>query len=204
MVKILSQSGDSLADTYNVVGSVAGIEQLETRELPIVHEMGATVFSERYSRFTRAIVSGDTLQTAAWDVIVDDLPAGIFQIYGIRVRVDVTARVNFCSVAARTVLTGREIPIWAWDSTSDGEIDVRWSDDGAGASAQLFLQPAVANVTLPYFMAGVGQRQQVRSIAFRGVTTTFGAGDVEATLFLDLGLTHVGGISSRGLPMPSW
>ena len=45
MVKILSQAGISLADLYNVEGSIAGIEQLDTRELPIVHEMSGTIFS---------------------------------------------------------------------------------------------------------------------------------------------------------------
>lgn len=204
MVKILSKSGDSLADTYDVEGSVAGIEQLETRELPIVHEMGATIFSERFSTFIRKFESGDILQSANFGIIIDDLPAHPFRIFGIQLFVDQPSRLQFASLAIRDAGNGREMPIFAWDSATDITINVRFSDDGAGAGLRRFLQPAASSTIVPHMIAGLGQPQHVSDLAFRGVTLGFGAGTVQTTALVHIGFSRVAGISSRGLPIPSW
>jgi len=208
MVKILSQSGNSLADTYDVQGSVAGIEQLETRELPIVHEMGATVFSERYSTFIRSANTGAIAQSTAFNVVLNDLPGGAFRVFAIQVFIDTTARIDIASVAARDRGNDREIPIWIWDSTPDGEVRVRFVNDGAGAANVQFLQPSPANIIIPHMMAGAGQPQFVGDLAFRGTSNAFGAGTVTATVLIHLGFSAIGGVpgntTSRGLPIPSW
>lgn len=204
MVKILSQSGNSLADMYDVEGSIAGIDQLETRELPIVHEMGSTIFSERFSTFTRKADTGLVNQSTAFGVSITDLPTPWFKVFGISVLVDVTARLAFASLAIADPVTSREMPIWAWDAANDGEIQVRWSDDGAAGATTQFLQPAVANVRLPYMMAGNRQPQSVRELILRGQTTAFGAGTLRTTVLVNVGFAAVAGVSSRGLPLPSW
>lgn len=204
MVKILSQTGNSLADIYDVEGSIAGIEQLETRELPIVHELGATAFSERFSTILLTAVSGAVLQSVGWSALVAGLPSHVCRIIAVRVFIDVTARLDICSLAARDPVSGREIPIWAWDSATDPEITVRFSDDGAGPAATQFLQPAQANTQLPHILAGVGQPQPVSDLMFRGISSAFGAGNLNATVLVYVGFTAVGGLSSRGLPIPSW
>jgi len=204
VVKVLSQSGNSLADIYDVEGSVAGIEQLETRELPIMHEMGATVFSERFSTLLLSTASGAILQSAQWNVATQGLPGNVTRIFGIRVFVDVTSRVNNCVLSIQDPRSLREMPIWAWDSANDGEFEARFSIDGAAAATVRFLQPAQVNTQLPHIMAGLGQPQPVSGLMFRGITNAFGAGNLNATALVAVGFTQVAGLSSRGLPVPSW
>lgn len=203
MVKILSQAGNSLADIYDAKGSVAGIEQLETRELPIVHEMGSTIFSERFSTFIRSISSGAIAQGTAWNAVITDLPNNAFRIFGIRIFISTTARVTLASLAIQQD-DGREIPIWTWDDATDIELRARFSDDGAAAGTTQFLQPSPGNVMLPHMMAGNDQPQAIPNLAFRGLTSAFGAGTVTSVALIDIGFGQIGGISSRGLPLPSW
>jgi len=204
VVKILSQSGNSLADIYDVEGSIAGIDHLETHDLPIVHEMGATVFSERFSTLINRTSSTAIVQNTGWNVIIADLPSHPFRIFAVQMFVDVTARVLLASIAVSDPITGREIPIWSWDDATDIETRIAYSDDGAAAGTTIFLQPVDATRTLPHLMAGEGQPQNMRDIAFRGVTTGFGAGNVTTVLLMHIGFSEVAGLSSRGLPIPSW
>lgn len=204
MVAILGDAGKSIADLYDVEGSIVDIRELHTAELPIVHEMGATLFSERYSGFLRNATSGAIIQSTAFNVVIDSLPAGPFRIYGVTVFINNAGRIDFASVAIRNPLDGREMPIWIWDSSTDAEVRVRFSDDGAAVGTQLFLQPNAGNVIFPQLIAGLGQPQDVRDIAFRGISTAFGAGNVTCDLLVHVGFSQVGGLSSRGLPIPSW
>lgn len=204
MVKILSSSGRSLSDLYDVQGSIVGIEQLESREVSLVHEMGGTIFSERYSTFTRRAITGDISQSTAFNVVLEDLPSHFFNLIAISVLVSTAARVSNASVAIRNPLSGREMPIWIWASATDAEIAVRFSNDGAAVATGIFLQPNLANVQLPQMMAGAGQPQHVSSLALRGFTSAFGAGTVEVTAFLHVEFAALGALSSRGLPFPSW
>jgi len=202
--KILSQAGDSLADIYDVKGSIAGIENLESRDLPIVHEMGATVFSERFSTEILRISSAAQSQSDDWGTLLTGLPDTVFRVQGVRVFVDVTARVTLASLAMRDPVTARETPIWSWDDANDGETSVRFSDDGAATGVSIFLQPAPGNVQLPKIGAGDQQPQRVNGLIFRGTTPAFGAGTVEAVALVDIAFAQIGGVSSRGLPIPGW
>jgi len=206
MVKILSRSGDSLADTYNVVGSVAGIEQLETRELPIVHEMGATLFSERFSTTIRRQVSGALNQSNNFDVVITNLPAGISRIFGVAVFVPVAeaGRVSLAQVSVRDPTSGRELPIWLWSSVAGSEVTARLEDNAGGVATVSILRPAQPLEAIPSILTGRGQPQRVSDIAIRAETLAFGAGTVTITALVYIGFSQVGGISSRGLPVPSW
>jgi len=204
VVKILSKAGDSLADIYDVEGSIAGIDHLETHSLPIVHEMGGTVFSERFSTLLIRSPSAAIAQNLGFNSILGALPPHPFKIYGIQVFIDTTARILIASVAVQDPVTGRELPIWHWDSAADIETRIAFDDDGAGPLTTIFLQPAAEAVTLPHMMAGRGQPQTTPNVAFRGVSTGFGAGTVQAVLLMHIGFTEVEGVSSRGLPLPSW
>lgn len=204
MVRILSKSGDSLADMYDVRGSVAGIDELITQELPIVHEMGSTVFSERFSTEILRISSAAQSQNDDWGTLLQGLPNTVFRIMGIRVFVDVTARVTLASLAMRDPITARETPIWSWDDATDAETSIRFSDDGAATGVAIFLQPAPGNVQLPHTGSGTEQPQHVSGLIFRGTTPGFGAGTVEVVALVDIAFAQIGGVSSRGLPIPSW
>lgn len=206
MVKVLAQAGNSLADIYDVEGSIAGIEHLETHDLPIVHEMGATVFSERISANIRRGTSGATAASTAFDV---DIPLGaapVIRILALSVFTTVTARLDHVTASMHDVLNGREIPIFAWDTNDGGtESAVRVSLEGAAAAEAIMLVPRVsAQVNMPNMIIGSGQPNGIPEIAFRGITTAFGAGTVTCTVLVQQCFPFLRGISSRGLPVPSW
>lgn len=205
MVKILAQAGTSLADVYDVEGSIAGIEQLDTRELPIVHEMGATVFSERLSLAFRRSNTAALLQTVAFDIVMDSLPEGITRILGISVYTN-NAPGRILNATVSLTASGRELPIWNWDAAIDIETIARVNDDGGGVANLNLLRPVQSLTNFPTMLTSVGQPQQINEVAFRGTTATFGAGTVIASLVVMLAHTHIvgQGISSRGLPIPGW
>ena len=205
MVKVLTQSGDSLADIYDVEGSIAGIEQLETRELGILHEMGGTVFSERYSQAIRRLTTGDIAASASFNIVATDLPAGPFRIFGIFVFVDTASRILMAAVSLRNPTTGREIPLFVWDSGDDIQVRARLVQDGAAVGSVTSLRSVQNQEALPGMGNGFGQPQQVNELAFRGVAEAFGAGTVECTALVHVGFSQIRpGLSSRGLPVPSW
>ena len=203
MVKILSQSGNSLADTYDVEGSIAGIDELETHELGIIHEMGATIASERLSGNLRRGTTGAINASDTWDVLLTDLPAVPTRILGCVVMTDDASRVARAMVAIRDQPNGREIPIFAWDD-NEADLALRIQDNGGAVGILALLQNALSIGTLPNMLIGTDQPQPIDAIAFRGVASAFGAGDVTITFLLYIAFTQVGGISSRGLPVFSW
>lgn len=203
MVKILSQAGASLADVYDVQGSVAGIDQLETRELPIVHEMGSTVFSERLSGNHRRQVTAALAQSTAFDVVLTDFGQGNVQrILGVSVLANFSSRIARAMVAIRDPIDERELPIFVWDTANDAESVIRIVDNGAAAVDMSVLIPNP--LILPSMLLGDGQPDQMPDIAFRGVTSAFGAGTVVLTLLIYHVFAELGGVSSHGLPVPSW
>lgn len=205
MVKILSQAGNSLADTYDVQGSVAGIEQLETRELPIVHEMGGTVFSERLGGAIVRVSSGAIAQNTNFDVVTAMLPAVPTRVLGVMIFNGTAARTSFVSVSVNDEDASRDMPIFLWDSVTGVEVLSRLEDGGSGV---ININVLASNVPLPgavpTMQFGADQPEPISSIAFRGRTLGFGAGTIENILYLYQGFAQIGGISSRGLPVPSW
>ena len=209
MSKVLSQAGNSLADVYDVEGSVAGIDQLETRELPIVHEMGGTIFSERLAGRILRPTTGAILQNITFDVVVTDLPDGPFRILDVVVIANNAARTLQVVVSLRSlpidgfgVVIAQEMPIFTFDSATDVESRVRIEDfGGAAANQRQLLGTPVAK---PNLGIGDGQPLTVPELAFRGVTNGFGAGTVIISALIYIAFPSPRGLSSRGLPLPGW
>lgn len=201
--KILSQSGDSLADMYDVEGSIAGIEHLETHDLPIVHELGSTLFSERFSVFTRRAGPGAIAQNTTWDIEITDAPFWIYRVLGVVVIANAAGRVQFCQAALRDPVGGREMPFFVWDTANDSEANFRTVEDGAAVANQLALIPSLQMP--PVMNASFEQPQRMPNIVFRGQTGAFGAGTVTPIMLVTLGFTHLAtSVSSRGIPVPGW
>ena len=206
MTKILSQSGSSLADVYGVEGSIAGIEQLETRDLPLVHEMGSTVFSERLGGEIVRLASGDIAQSTAFDVILTSPPVGVYRVLGVVVLVNNSARVGMAQVSVRDPATGREIPIFIWDSDDDTVSQMRTVENGGAAATTSVLRSSLNLRSITIGIAEGQPRRVGEEIVMRGLTLGFGAGTVETIALLYLATAEItqGGLSSRGLPVPSW
>jgi len=205
VAKVQAQAGNSLADVYSVRGSIAGIEELLTRELPISHEMGGTVFSERVTGSILRATSGAIAQNVEFDVILA-APAGISRVLGVSVFTDNFGRVQNAAVLLRDNVAEREIPLWGWD-TNEEALAIRMQDNGAAVGVLDQLVTSLMPPNVPSLLIGDGQLGNlINQIAFRGDSNGFGAGLVTVTALVYLAHTDVvgAGISSRGLPLPSW
>lgn len=205
MSKVQSQAGASLADIYNVQGSIAGIDQLETRELGIVHEMGATVFSERFATTTRRLASGAIAQSTEFDVVLTNLPGAVTRLMGIAVISNNQVRLDDVTIVVRRVAgPEQEVPIWCYNVGTFEQ--ARFVDDGTEANFELLAAEVGASFAFPIFIGGSDQTNpdMVDQIAMRGLTTAFGAGTVTCTAILYFAFPFVVGTRSRGLPIPSW
>ena len=203
MAKILSQAGVTLADIYDVEGSISGIDSLESRELPIVHEMGATVFSERYNASFRRLATGNLLQNVAFDVVITNLPVTITRLLALVVTSDNRGRIAQCTVSVRSPDDDQDIPIWNF-AVGASEV-ARFQDDGAAVGAVDLLTPQPGSFFVPNMIGGSGQGpSMVQDIALRGLTTGFGAGNVFVNAIIYMAFPFVTGTRSQGLPIPSW
>jgi len=204
MPKVLAKAGVSLADIYDVEGSIAGVSQLISRDVSLLHEMGATIFSERLIGEISRQETGDILQNVTWNLTVLVPPAGIYRVVGVQVLADTAARVSIAQVSLRSLGATREIPIFVWDQANDPSSGIRIVDDGAAtATMQALIQ--TSPVTMPSLGIGRGQASSVGDqIVFRGLTLGFGAGTVEAVALVYLASSRTTSISSVGLPIPAW
>lgn len=201
--KILGQAGISLSDIYDVKGSIAGINRAEFRDLSLVHEVGETVFSERVGGEIIRLDSTAIAQNTAFDITTLAVGTTPTRLLGVQVFADVAARVANVAVSLRDVPALNEIPVFIWDSASDSERTVRIVDNGGAAAAVLMLVgPAVQ---VPNMTFGNDQRDRINGIVMRGVSAGFGAGTVTVVALLYVAFpSGTGGLSSYGLPIPSW
>lgn len=204
MPKVLSQAGSSLADVYDVAGSIAGVEELLSKEVPLVHDMASTIFSERLAGQIVRVTPGAIAQNVAWDEIYATFQGNFTRILDCVVITDDATRIDRATVLVRDPILGREIPIWMFDDTiADVGIDIRIVQEGAAVGASFALNPALKHV--PSMLFGDNQPYAGgRDIAFRGTTTAFGAGTVIPVLLLYIGYAETQGVSSHGLPIPGW
>lgn len=203
MPKILAQAGISLADIYDIAGSIVGVEQLQSQEVSLVHEMGATIFSERLTGTIGRITSGALLQNVTFGFTLTP-PDGIYRILGISVFTDVAARMVRTSLLLRAPTNQREMPIFVWDSTNDLESAMTIDDDGTVSDVTALIQTA-PQPGIPSLGIGVGQRATVGElIRLRGRTSGFGAGDVTVTAIVYFAFPTTTSISSFGVPIPAW
>lgn len=206
MSDILARAGISLADVYDVRGSVAHVEELLSREVHLFHEMGGTIFSERASGVMNIMTTGAVLQNVNIGVQATGLPTTPMRILGILALVDTAARVDFLSVAAVDSIAGAETdyPIFTWDSAVDGVRDVRHLLAGAGPTNTIMLVPTLGGNYMPNLLLGSTAPAAVSGLTLRGRTTGFGAGDVTVDVVVYLAFADEQGVSSYGLPIPSW
>lgn len=210
MTRILGQGGRSISDQWDVEGSIVGVGELATDEVFLVQEMGGVMLSERLGGRIQRETTGDILQSITWGGIITaaelNLP-GVTRILGVSCITNNSARIGRAGIYARDngLLSGtaQEFPLFTWDS-DDLQISINMVDDGNATANLTELRQIGPVQTIPSLLFGAAQRSQVSEIAFRGVTTAFGAGTVEVVALIYLGVTVVGGLSSFGLPVPSW
>jgi len=207
--KILSQSGTSLADTYDIEGSIAGVENLESESVHLVDALGGRVHSERLNAFVLNVASDTNAQNAAFATEAVVLPDCVNRILGIIAFVRVTARVAHCTVNIRLAGTGGEFPIWSWDDALDDEYSIRLSESGAAVSTVIALRPSAQLQPFQQIVMRSGDEQTMPSFFLRGLTNGFGAGTVNINALIYIARPQVatvtpGTASSHGLPIPSW
>ncbi len=202
MPKILAKSGDSLADVYDVAGSIAGIDDLISKDVSLVHEMGGTIASERLRGNVVLLLTGDIAQNTTFNVSLSVGPR-ITRLLAMQVLVVPVARLTNVqvSITATALLGSNEVPIWCWDST-DSVRAIKILIGGSIADRTL-LVPAVIP-TIPNLAIGTNQPLPMGTISLRGRTSGFGAGTVETSLLLYTAFPELQGVSSRGLPIPGW
>jgi len=206
--KILAKAGDSLADIYDVEGSIAGIQELVSSEVHPFHEMGATIFSERLSGQITRITTGAIAQNITWEVVVPAPATTPARILGVFAFADVVARTTRASLSVSTILPGveQDFPVWAWDTGLDAARTTLMENAGA-VSAVIALQPVRYLENNPSLLIGTNQAElrQVPSLTWRGLTAGFGAGTVTVDALIYLAFADQdSAIASRGLPIPGW
>lgn len=202
MGKILSQSGVSLSDLYDIQGSIAGVDQLLSEEVNLVHDMGETMFSERLVANVRVVSAGALAQNITWNVALD-FGAHISRILGVALFGSVAGRIANAAALISDFAPGQtDCPILAWDSNmTEVVVEIVF---GGFTGPRILLQP-VTPAVLPNIVIGIDYSRPAPLISFRGRTSAFGAGSVEPLMALYSLGTQVDGISSnKGLPVPSW
>lgn len=203
--QILGRGGESLADVYDVAGSQVEIEELDSREIKTVHEMGGVLFAERYGGSTTEIQTAALAASATFDLEFPNIPENPTRILAVSVTSDVTARVNNLVVSIVQPTDQTDVPIWTWQlgSGQDREKSLRLDLNSAGAGQRIYYQPG--EITgIPNMLTGSFSPAEVSRVFFRGLTSGFGAGTITLEATLLLAFAQPGGVSSRGLPIPSW
>lgn len=203
MVKILSRAGVSLADIYDVKGSIAGSDQLLAEEIHTIHEMGGTIFAERLGGNVRRGSSTALSQNTSWDVILSGFGPTIGRILGVTVVTLNATRLTNVTLSIRDPSTDREMPIFLWD-TNEQFVTGRFQDNGGAIDNYDFLENSINVATLPSILLGTAQPEPLQEMAFRGLTSGFGAGSVETIALMYIAFAQIEGISSFGLPIPGW
>jgi len=204
VTKILSQTGISLSDLYDVEGSIVGVEQLLSKDVSLVHEMGATIFSERASGSVSLMTSGAIAQNITWNLNLL-MGTDIRRIFRVQVLADVAARVSHASVNInnRNAAGATEIPIFNWQTGVGDDVEKLCRVELDGTIANLIRMES-GQPFVPIMTFGTDQPRSTSMITFRGVTTGFGAGTVLVRALIYEGFALPGALSSRGLPLPSW
>lgn len=201
---VQSQAGVSLSDIYDIKGGQAPIERLFTSEVPAVHEMAATIQSERFSQRIRTASALFAASTAI-DLLFDTLGAGVSRLHGLILFTDDASRIaDICVSIEDTDAFGpdpsRGMPIWVWDATNSQSIRFRNT-----TMQNLTVLRAQSEFTfLPNIITGGDQPDNCANLRVAGNTTAFGAGTVNVLCAALLSFSAEEGLSSRGLPVPSW
>jgi len=202
MSRILTKSGASLADVYDVEGSVAGIEELNSESVFLTHEMGATILSERLVSETTIFQTGDLLQTVDFEVF-EPQPLVHSKIVALTVMTNQASRIGTICVGFTDSVVGLNTnPIYSFETGKGSDFTrvIRTRVDGnlVDIGELVPSNPAI----VPVFQCGAAV--DVQRLAAIGKTLTFGAGTIQLTIMVTRVFPRLGGVSSRGLPVPSW
>jgi len=206
--KILSQAGTSLADSYDVEGSVVGVERLDASDVKLVHEMGGTMHAERMNSLIIRLSSTSLAQNLTWGISGGLLPDVATRILAVFVTADVIARTAFCSIALGDTLTSEECPFWTWDTNADIDKGIQWREAGAAVGTVRALVPDQTQ-NVPCLATRIGAGRLPQQLVFRGLTAGFGAGavEVQANILVARASAPVptpGEPINFGLPLPGW
>jgi len=204
--KILARIGHTLSGIYNLRGSVGGPQELESENVLVTHEMGALGFAERLSTAVRASETGDLLQSVEDVTVLTDFPGVPFMLHGVTVLADTAARIDRASVCFNDG-SGREMPVFWWNSAAGVEATIRIDplDAGVATFSVLARTSGVDALTPRLMVSGPAQlNQQIAGFTIRVTTAGFGAGTVEMTTLFHISFAEIGGLQSYGLPTPSW
>ena len=165
MAKILSQSGDSLADAYDIEGSIAGIDNLLSEEVNLVHEMGATIFSERLSSRILSISAGAISQSSSLDInfSVNEMS----RLLGIQVLTSAAARLSIVqvSITSPPAVDNSDMPIFVWDGGGDSFRTARLLINGSFQTLELLLPGNVP--LLPNLLIGPNSPRPAATISLQ-------------------------------------
>lgn len=205
MGRILSRTGVSLADQYDIEGSIAGVERLESKEVHLVHEMGAVIFAERMSGRIRRAQTGGITQSTAFNTSITDMPGAAVRLLALQAFVSDATRLTHMNISlgVSQLAPAQDIPVWAWN-LGDPTRTVSLTDDGSIVTSTMML-PVIDQV--PNLLIGDLQAFTVNEINIRGFTEAFGAGTIVMTILAYLAFSSAerdGGLSSVGVPFPGW
>ena len=201
--KILSQSGVSLADTYDIEGSIAGVEELDSDAVKTVHEMGGTIWSERL--VGQMVIIPVTALAQTLNFSANFSFAENVRLLGLQVISDDAARVLHAqvSITSPPALDNQDTPIFYWEDAKDTFRQVRLLTAGVVATEELLVPELPPQ--LPQLLVGQASRRPTSTVSFRGTSVSFGAGTVDVRVQLYVAFAQSGtGDSSYGLPVPSW
>jgi hypothetical protein len=210
MPKILAQAGISLADSYDVEGSIVGVEDLNAGDVSLIHEMGGTIMSERLQSFILRLVPTAPAASSNWTVSSGELPDCANRILGAIVVMPSanSTDITNCSISIQNGAIDRQFPFWTWDTGEDAEIRIRFNLDGAGPEDFRQLRPR-EGIQLPSLATRLGLGEQMPNIRFNGTTSAFGGGTVAIEAYVHIcrpnpEVPSPGHPSSHGLPLPGW
>jgi len=212
--KILSQAGVSMADSYEVEGSIVGVDNLDANNVSLVENMSSRVFSERMSSHLLRISSGSLAQNSAWDIVASPFPDCPCRITNIVFIALTASRISMADLMIADPNSDVEMPIATWASgavttggSADSEAPIRFDDDSAGAGTVSLLRQTLP--MFPQLVVRMGSAPGMPVLKFRGLTSGFGAGTVEVLCYVSHCRPNVltpaaGHPSSHGLAIPSW
>lgn len=207
MGKILSQSGIALADQYQIEGSIVGVENLQTEDVSLVHEMGAAMASERMKQIQVLMEPTAPLENINFSLSsgnVADCPNRILHA-AVYIPAANAGDITSCQLSIEDGSTGVNTVFFEFNDAQDDEGAIRW-DDGTGVADMLTLR---GRLTLPSLLIRPNIGSVMPSIRFAGKTSGFGAGTVAVAALIHLVrpaqlVPQPGQASSHGLPLPSW
>jgi len=206
--KVQSQAGVSLADVYDVEGSVAGVEEILSKDVNLFHEMGGEIMSERMHQTVLIATSGNVAQSSNFSRQILNFIDVPTRVLGVAAIGDVAGRMNNVAISIRTT-EGSEFPLLVWDDAQDQERIIRYDLDGVGVADMIAYIPDHPILT-PTLLSRDGElTPTMLTFIMNATTSAFGAGNLVASMIVHVmrpsrDTPAAGDARSYGLPLPGW